>query len=107
MKSVININLSPGNASICRPVSNPASLRDCTWSSRTCVLSFDTIGVWPETVDGSDLNACARSHDGKLVATGDDFGKIKLYTHPAVQPKVRTVVFDPLCVAFKSNQSTF
>ena len=88
LETVPIIDSNAGNASICRPVSNPASLRDCTWATRTCVLSFDTIGVWPETVDGSDLNACARSHDGKLMATGDDFGKIKLYNSPAVQPKV-------------------
>lgn len=30
----------------------------------------------------------SRSHDGRLVATGDDFGKVKLYAYPVTQPKV-------------------
>ncbi len=75
------------NASICRQVTNQASLRDVEWATQSCILGFNTIGVWPETVDGSDLNACARSNGSKLIATGDDFGKIKLYSYPASQPK--------------------
>ncbi len=77
-----------GNASICRPIANPAQLRDVEWATQTCVLGFATVGVWPETVDGSDLNTCARSRSGRFLATGDDFGKIKLYGNPACQPKV-------------------
>eukprot|EP00095_Tigriopus_kingsejongensis_P006549 maker-scaffold515_size150689-snap-gene-0.35 protein:Tk06549 transcript:maker-scaffold515_size150689-snap-gene-0.35-mRNA-1 annotation:"echinoderm microtubule-associated 2 isoform x3" len=75
------------NASICRQVSNPSTLRDVVWATQTCILNFNTIGVWPETLDGTDLNTCARSHNQKFLATGDDFGKIKLYTFPATQPK--------------------
>lgn len=58
------------------------------WATQSCLLSFNTIGVWPETIDGTDLNCCAKSNDQKLIATGDDFGKIKLYTYPVTQPKV-------------------
>ncbi len=82
-----------GNASICRPIANPSQLRDVEWATQTCVLGFSTVGVWPETIDGSDLNTCARSRSGGMMATGDDFGKIKLYAHPACQPKVRTFFF--------------
>ena len=39
-------------------------------------------------MDGTDLSTCAKSPNGKLLATGDDFGKIKLYTYPVPQPKV-------------------
>jgi hypothetical protein len=77
-----------GNASICRQITNPASMRDVEWSSQSCLLTFNTIGVWPETIDGTDLNTCARSNNHKFVATGDDFGKIKLYSYPVTQPKV-------------------
>lgn len=33
-------------------------------------------------------NSYYRSHDGRLAATGDDFGKVKLYAYPVTQPKV-------------------
>ena len=39
-------------------------------------------------MDGTDLSTCAKSPNGKLMATGDDFGKIKLYSYPVPQPKV-------------------
>ena len=77
-----------GNAAVCRQVANASSLRDMDWATQSCLLSFNTIGVWPETIDGTDLNCCAKSNDQKLIATGDDFGKIKLYTYPVTQPKV-------------------
>ena len=41
-------------------------------------------------MDGTDLSTVAKSNNGKLCATGDDFGKIKLYSHPVTQPKVNT-----------------
>jgi len=75
------------NAAVCRQVANASSLRDMEWATQSCLLSFHTIGVWPETIDGTDLNCCAKSNDQKLIATGDDFGKIKLYTYPVTQPK--------------------
>ena len=43
-------------------------------------------------MDGTDLSTVAKSNNGKLCATGDDFGKIKLYSHPVTQPKVNTRV---------------
>lgn len=63
-------------------------LRNVDWATHTCVISFETIGIWPEGADGTDVNNCTRSGDGKLLATGDDFGKVKLFSHPACQPKV-------------------
>ena len=34
-------------------------------------------GIWTGTMDGSDVNAADRSPSGKLLATGDDFGKVR------------------------------
>lgn len=52
--------LNVGNASICRQITNAATMRDTSWASQSCILSFNTIGVWPETIDGTDLNTCSR-----------------------------------------------
>lgn len=78
-----------GNPGVCRQIPQSSTLRDVDWASQTCVISFETIGIWPDGADGTDVNNCSRSGDGKLLATGDDFGKVKLFSYPASQPKVR------------------
>lgn len=75
------------NAGLCRQIPQASTMRDVEWASHTCVISFETIGIWPEGADGTDVNNCSRSSDSKLLATGDDFGKVKLFTYPACQPK--------------------
>ncbi|XP_046749081.1 echinoderm microtubule-associated protein-like 2 isoform X2 [Diprion similis] len=75
------------NPGICRQIPKSSVLRDVDWATHSCIISFETIGVWPESADGTDINNCARSGDGKLLATGDDFGKVKLFSYPACQPK--------------------
>jgi hypothetical protein len=34
------------------------------------------------------VNVVQRNYDKTLMATGDDFGKVKLFTYPASKPKV-------------------
>ncbi|XP_063217797.1 echinoderm microtubule-associated protein-like 2 isoform X3 [Bacillus rossius redtenbacheri] len=75
------------NASLCRQIPQSSDMRDVEWDTNTCTLTFATIGIWPEGADGTDVNQCDRSRDGKLLATADDFGKVKLYSYPASQPK--------------------
>ncbi len=36
-------------------------------------------GIWAPGMDGSDINAVARSHSGHLVATSDDLGKVNVF----------------------------
>ncbi|KAL6442836.1 hypothetical protein ACFW04_002710 [Cataglyphis niger] len=75
------------NPGVCRQIPQSSTLRNVDWATHTCVITFETIGIWPEGADGTDVNNCTRSGDGKLLATGDDFGKVKLFSHPACQPK--------------------
>lgn len=77
-----------GNAATCRQIPQSASMRDVDWATNTCTLSFQTIGIWPEGADGTDVNHCDRSNDQKLVATADDFGKVKLYSYPVSHTRV-------------------
>ena len=78
-----------GNANTCRQVSNHSTLRDITWSTHNCLITFDTIGIWPETVDGIDLTTGCKNISNTLFVSGDDFGKIKVYSYPVCWPKVR------------------
>ncbi|KAM6428408.1 echinoderm microtubule-associated protein-like 2 isoform 2-T2 [Liasis olivaceus] len=43
--------------------------------------------IWPEGADGTDINAVCRSHEGKLLASADDFGKVHLFSYPCCQPR--------------------
>ncbi|KAG8183584.1 hypothetical protein JTE90_025141 [Oedothorax gibbosus] len=75
------------NAGVCRQVSNMSIARDLKWQTQTCTIGFSVFGIWPENADGSDINTCSRSHNHKAIATGDDFGKVNIYSYPACQPK--------------------
>lgn len=81
--------LFSGNAGTCRQIPQTSLMRDVEWASNTCTLTFTTVGIWPENADGSDINHCDRSHNKKFLVTADDFGKIKLFSYPVIQPKVR------------------
>lgn len=48
-------------------------------------------GIWPDGADGTDINAACRSHDGSLLASADDFGKVHLFSFPCSQPRVSHV----------------
>ena len=50
-------------------------------------MSWRTKGIWPPCSDGTDINSVDRSHNNLLIATGDDFSKVKLFRNPA--PKDR------------------
>ncbi|XP_073434074.1 echinoderm microtubule-associated protein-like 1 isoform X4 [Dendrobates tinctorius] len=69
----------------CKQVVSVETTRDLEWATYTCTLGFQVFGVWPEGSDGTDLNAICRSSDQKLLATGDDFGKVHLFSYPCSQ----------------------
>ncbi|CAH1391203.1 unnamed protein product [Nezara viridula] len=75
-----------GSPTVCEQITQPSKMRDVEWASQTCTLSFTSVGAWPEGADGTDVNASAAA--GGLLATGDDWGKVKLYSWPTIQPKV-------------------
>ena len=66
--------------------SGASHLRDTEWATWTCVLGWPVQGIWPAFADGTDINSVDRSKSKKLLATADDFGKIKLFNYPAVTP---------------------
>jgi microtubule-associated protein-like 6 len=59
-------------------------LRDVNWHTWTCTLGWPVQGIWPPCSDGTDINAVHRNHAGHLLATADDFGKVKVFRYPCV-----------------------
>ncbi|XP_004867200.2 echinoderm microtubule-associated protein-like 2 isoform X2 [Heterocephalus glaber] len=71
----------------CKQITSADAVRNVEWATATCVLGFGVFGIWSEGADGTDINAVARSHNGKLLASADDFGKVHLFSYPCCQPR--------------------
>lgn len=67
---------------------NASALRDTHWASQTCIVGLNTVGVWAETNESTDIKVCARSNNRNLLVTGDDMGNLKLFSSPAIHLKV-------------------
>ena len=46
------------------------------------VFGSEVVGIWPRNADKADVNTAHVSHSGNAVATGDDFGLVKLFQFP-------------------------
>ncbi|KAG7275449.1 hypothetical protein CRUP_033182 [Coryphaenoides rupestris] len=71
--------------SVCKQVVSVETTRDIIWATNTCSLGFEVFGLWPDGSDGTDINAVCSSNKKSLLATGDDFGKVHLFSFPCSQ----------------------
>lgn len=60
-----------------------AEVCDIKWSSWSSTIGWPVQGIFPPSADGTDVNSVSRSADGKLLVTGDDFRRVKLFAYPA------------------------
>uniref|UniRef100_A0A8C8VQI3 EMAP like 2 n=1 Tax=Pelusios castaneus TaxID=367368 RepID=A0A8C8VQI3_9SAUR len=79
--------MSPWDPATCRQILSADAVRNLEWATTSCVLGFWVFGIWPENADGTDINAVCRSHNGKLLVSADDFGKVHLFSYPCCQPR--------------------
>ena len=52
------------------------------WSTWTGVLGLVCEGIWPPATDVTDVNSTDLTGDKTILATGDDFGLVKLFDFP-------------------------
>ncbi|XP_032355363.1 echinoderm microtubule-associated protein-like 1 isoform X2 [Etheostoma spectabile] len=79
--------------SVCKQVVSVETTRDIEWATHTCTLAFQVFGLWPDGSDGTDINAVCRSSDKSLLVTGDDFGKVHLFSFPCSQFRAPSHVY--------------
>ncbi|GFN97686.1 echinoderm microtubule-associated protein-like 6 [Plakobranchus ocellatus] len=53
-----------------------------TWATWTSVVGKEVLGIWPKNAENADVNCSHLSHLGNALATGDDFGLVKLFGFP-------------------------
>ncbi len=59
-----------------------SSCGNIEWHTWTCALGLPVKGLLSQFGARLDINAVCRSHGRKIVATGNDRGKVKLYKYP-------------------------
>lgn len=69
--------------------SGATSLRDEEWATWNVTLGWPVQGIFEPFMDGTDINAVDRSNSSygggmKLLASGDDNGKVRLLEYPCV-----------------------
>jgi hypothetical protein len=57
-------------------------LAKISWSTFTSVLGSTCEGIWQPCMDVTDINTTCLSRDKRYLATGDDFGLVKLFEYP-------------------------
>lgn len=62
-----------------------ASCKDEVWDTVTCSLNWHTQGVWPSYADGTDINGVAVDTAQSIIASGDDFGRVRLFRFPCIE----------------------
>lgn len=103
MESLSHFLPHPGNATICRPITNPTHLKDTVWATQTCPLGFSVFGVWSDQPEGSDISCIARSHNSKLLVTGDDCGEWNPLPSTAVWNEVLLRVSLPMIFILENS----
>ncbi|KAK8384055.1 hypothetical protein O3P69_016056 [Scylla paramamosain] len=81
------------NAGLSRQIVQTSQMRDVEWATSSCTLTFNTLGIWPEGADGTDVNTCTRANNNSVLVTGDDFGKVKVFSNPACFQKARCLEY--------------
>lgn len=61
--------------------------KDEKWATWNLTLGWPTQGIWPACSSGDDINSVDRTPTGDIIATADDFSKIKLFKFPCYTEK--------------------
>merc|ERR1712087_902362 len=89
--SITGIDSDAPEAEVWPPLKHIAAQPDpdeVKWADDPLIAGWDTQGLYQKGWDGTDLNDATLTSDGKLIASGDDYGCVRLHNYPAVDPSV-------------------
>ena len=66
-------------------MTNRDELNAIHWATWTGVLGEEVNGIWEKYTDVTDVNAADTAFDHEVIATGDDFGLVKIFRFPCVK----------------------
>ena len=66
-----------------KQITKSSSFADTEWATWTCIYGWPVQGIWPECSSGNDINSCDVDKTKKVIVTGDDFSKVKLFKFPS------------------------
>ncbi|MDR3736608.1 MAG: hypothetical protein P4L10_13875 [Acidobacteriaceae bacterium] len=83
--------------SMTQMTSGASATKDVEWNSQYTKIGWSVQGVFPPGTDGSHVNGVCMSADGKLIATGDDWGLLNIYRNPCLKgSKAKSYKYDLL-----------
>jgi WD40 repeat protein len=59
------------------------AVRACSWAPNTCPMSWESVGIWPNDGDLTDINAMEVSEELGMIVTADDYGTVKSFNGPS------------------------
>jgi hypothetical protein len=69
-----------------------ANIRDLEWDRKSCVFSWDSLGIWSkrchdnknldQTLKEDDVNQVFLSPDKEILAVADNLGPVRLFKYP-------------------------
>lgn len=63
-------------------VNGPSNTVSTVWATNNAKFGWLVDGIFPSGTDGSHINYVDFSHDGNLIATGDDYGLVNIFRNP-------------------------
>ena len=66
-----------------KQITKSSTFSDTKWATWTCIFGWPVQGIWPECSSGDDINSCDVDKTRKVIVTGDDFSKVKLFRYPS------------------------
>ena len=66
-------------------ITSKEEIQAIQWATWTSVLGAEVNGIWAKYSQVNDVNATDAVFEHRVIATGDDFGLVKLFRFPCVK----------------------